>query len=183
VIYKFANINKNMRSKFLIIIFLQLFVSCTNDQIGDSIDSNATKVIQFNESNSEDGNKSDNNDFQKFWNEFRKALIENDEDKIQSMTVFPFETRGEMDSDSIVKYDKTDFKKVLRAYLLQETYWLNEDQSITQFEEIKRTIHPNASQVQGNEARIGNLEFELRDNHWKLVFAYLNLRDDLFWKR
>lgn len=172
-----------MRSKFLVIVFLQLFVSCTNNQIDDTIDSSPTKVIQPQESNSMDGNKSDNNDFQKFWNEFRKALIENDEDKIQSMTVFPFETRGEMDSDSIVKYNKKDFKKVLRAYLLQETYWLDEDQSITQFEEIKRTINPNESQVQGNEARIGNLVFELRDNNWKLVFAYLNLRDDLFWKR
>jgi hypothetical protein len=88
-----------------------------------------------------------------------------------------------LDSDSIVKYNKKEFNKVLRAYLLQETYWLDEDQNITQFEEIKRTINPNESHVQGNEARIGNLVFELRDKEWKLVFAYLNLRDDLFWKR
>ena len=54
------------------------------------------------------------NNFQKFWLTFRKAVIENDTLKIAELTRFPFETRGEMDTDPIVKFDRTNFFKVLK---------------------------------------------------------------------
>ena len=172
-----------MKSKFLFTIFLLLIFSCTNNQVDSSIDPGTTEIIQTKESKSTEENTSGNNDFQKFWNEFRLAVIKNDVDKVKSVTIFPFETRGEMDSDALVKYNKKEFNKLLRAYLLQEAYWLNEERSITHYEEIKRTIKPSESQVQENEVRIGNLVFELKDGDWKLVFAYLNIRDEDFWKR
>jgi hypothetical protein len=166
-----------MNIKFLYLTLILLTFACNNNQFNKKIGLRNSFTSQIKKG------KSAKNEFQEFWDTFRRAVIDNDYSKIKSLTIFPLETRGEMDSDPIVKYDEKEFEKVIRAYLLQETYLLNEEGSITQLEEIKRTITPETSHTSENEVRIGNLVFEKRDEEWKLVFAYLNIRDENFWIR
>jgi hypothetical protein len=123
------------------------------------------------------------NNFQEFWLTFRKAVIENDTLKIAELTRFPFETRGEMDTDPIVKFDRTNFFKVFKVYLGQETYWNENEGFISSLEEIKRLTIIDSSTVHENWTRVGDLEFEKIDGNWKLVFAYLQIRDEDLWKR
>src|SRR3712207_257736 len=69
-------------------------------------------------------------DFATFWTDFRGAILSKDTSSIQAMTHFPFQTRGESDSDPVVEYSKEEFPSVLQAYLQQREYiTLQEDLS------------------------------------------------------
>ena len=114
-----------------------------------------------------------NSNFQQFWDNFREAVINNDTSKIIQLTRFPFETRGPQDSDPIIKYEKKKFLKVLEAYLKETTTWREDFSTITSREEIKRILKPDKTYVQGDWARIGNLEFKKENGKWFLIFAYL----------
>ena len=118
-----------------------------------------------------------NHNFQQFWTTFRKAVIDNDTIEIIQHTKFPLETRGPKDSDPIVKYDRQDFIRVFKKYLNQHSGMRAPNE--TQFEVIKQIEFINEKvnkyySVVDNWVRIGNLEFRLINNEWKMTFAYLD---------
>jgi hypothetical protein len=183
-----TSIQKTMTHTFLFLSIILLTLSCSNSKTNNS---NETKIVSDTiyetKSNLRLDNEASNNmsdkDFQQFWLTFRQAVISNDTNKIIAMTILPFETRGEMDSDPIVKYCRNNFFKAFRAYLGQSTYWKSDESFISSFEEIKRITNPDSTYIQGDWARVGNLEFKNKDGHWRLAFAYLNIRDEDLWKR
>ena len=88
------------------------------------------------------------------------------------MTEFPFQTRGPLDSDPTIEYNRQKFLPVFRAYLNQ---WNGMDlEGTTELESIKTTITPNKADVVSDYARIGDLVLNKTKKGWKLVFAYLN---------
>jgi hypothetical protein len=113
------------------------------------------------------------NNFPGFWNDFRLAVMENDTNKIIELTLFPFKTRGPMDSDPVVMYTKREFFKVFKGYLNQKQYLLNDSISITNLNEIERTKFPDERYITSNWARVGNLEFIKKNEKWTLNLAYL----------
>jgi hypothetical protein len=111
-------------------------------------------------------------DFFSFWKGFRKAVIDSDTSKIILTTNFPFQTRGPLDDDPIVKYSNGKFLQVFKAFLNQWTgQGLNDT---TELDDIKRTVSPDKNNIQKDIARVGDLVFNKTDKGWKLVFAYLN---------
>lgn len=172
-----------MKHTFLFLLIILLLISCRNNKTNNS---NETKIVADTISETKYNSRIENEtsqsisdkSFQQFWLDFRQAVISNDTNKIIKMTILPFETRGEMDSDPIVKYDRSNFFKAFRAYLGQSTYWESDESFISSLEEIKRITDPDTNYIQGNWARVGNLEFKNKDGHWRLVFAYLNIRDE-----
>jgi hypothetical protein len=125
----------------------------------------------------------DSVDFLVFWTTFRKAVLDNDLDKVMSMTKFPFETRGEMDGDPIVKYQKKDFKKVFHAILMHPTYWKEDGDFISTLEGINRTSNSDLKDIWYGWTRVIDLGFKKVNNKWTLTFAYLSIRDPDLWKR
>lgn len=102
-----------------------------------------------------------------FWQTLRHAIINNDTNTIIESTIFPIETRGPMDSDPIIKYERKDFVKVFSAFLKQQE---NEG---TEMDNIKKTEQPDMTYFNNTEVRVGDLVFNNADGKWKLTFAYL----------
>jgi hypothetical protein len=88
------------------------------------------------------------------------------------LTRFPFQTRGESDSDPVIEYAEADFPRVLEVYLQQREYTSLEEEQL-EFELISNTQHPATVPATENWTRIGDLQFEKINGKWKLVFAYL----------
>ena len=152
------------------------FYSCTsgtldNDQAinGKNFDTSEVKAAVDSLSNS----------FLKFWQTFRQAVIDYDTSKIISLTDFPLETRGEMDSDPIVKYDRKKFPKVFHAFLNQASGIIDG----TEFDLIEKTDNPDKKYIQETYDRVGDLQFKYINKQWRLTFAYLNIQDEDLWKR
>jgi hypothetical protein len=111
-------------------------------------------------------------DFFTFWKSFRNAVIDSDSNKIISMTKFPFQTRGPLDDDLIVKYNNRKFIHVFNAFLNQ---WNGRElNDTTEMDDIKKTLTPNKNYIQKDMARVGDLVFNKNAKGWKLVLAYLN---------
>ena len=177
-----------MKLYLLYFLIISLGYSCSNGRKNDTnnsknVEDSALKVTSSSTIEIKSLSDTLGNSFQKFWLTFREAVIENDTLEIAELTRFPFETRGEMDSDPIVKYDRTNFFKVFKAYLGQEIYWNEDEGFISSLEEIKRRTFIDSANVHENWTRVGHLEFEKIDGNWKLVFAYLQIRDEDLWKR
>ncbi|WP_345237482.1 hypothetical protein [Hymenobacter saemangeumensis] len=135
-----------------------------------------------NDSASNHSAKNDNLDrvyyqFPEFWKDFRTAVINKDYSTIYKLTQFPFETRGPMDSDPLVKYDKAEFPKVFQTFLdepVSDIDSTGKDIKTTQLGIIRHTIVPGRHYtLNGDWARVGNLEFNKGSNGWRLTFAYL----------
>lgn len=161
------------------IFFLIIFSSACGQKSNSSLTNSETSNKKEYANNIEE---TLNEDFILFWNSFRSAIIESDYTKIENLTNFPLRTRGEMDSDSIILYDKLEFKRILNAYLNQPT-WSKGKGQITQLKEIELNIKPDSTVINDMFARIGNMVFKYEKDQWKLEFIYLNIRDDEFWKR
>jgi len=120
-----------------------------------------------------------------FWGEFRNAVLSNDISKIEEAARFPIETRGPMDTDPIIKFKKDKFGEVFSIFLAKEAGVLGK----TEFDFIKNSEklefknsedydksgnYLKSVRVEGNHTRIGDMEFELVNNSWKLTFIYLD---------
>ena len=105
--------------------------------------------------------------FISFWQTLRKAIVDNDTNTIIASTTFPFKTRGPMDSDPTIKYNRKEFIKVFSAFLKQ-SYNLE-----TEIEDIMKTERPDTAYINNVWARVGDLEFSKSNGMWKLTFAYL----------
>ena len=54
---------------------------------------------------------------QKFWLEFREVVLAGDTNRIDRLTVFPFKTRGALDTSPVRNYDRESFHKILGQLL------------------------------------------------------------------
>ncbi|MHC1705037.1 MAG: hypothetical protein AB9846_14095 [Tenuifilaceae bacterium] len=155
-----------------------LILSCNNrktDKPSETKTNNDSipKVENVSNSTNETIKDTINKSFQEFWIVFRNAVIENDTNKLVQLTKFPLETRGPLDSDPLVKYEREQFMKVFNAYLEQTTSWIKDVSFISSLEEIKRIPEPDKRYIQNKWARVGNLEFIKENGLWLLGFAYL----------
>jgi hypothetical protein len=98
-------------------------------------------------------------DFPEFWRKFRTAVLKYDTTQIIEMTVFPFHTRGELDSDPDVEYNNKEFSVVFNYYLKQFSGQLAGTEETSEFEEIKKMDTIKRTVVNNGYARIGDLVF------------------------
>lgn len=111
-------------------------------------------------------------DFAEFWKVFRTAVLDSDTNQIISMTEFPFQTRGPLDDDPDIEYEKQKFAAVFKAYLHQ---WDGGSlEGTSELDGIRKTETPDKKEIKNNYVRMGDLVFNKTDKGWKLVFAYLN---------
>jgi len=137
-------------------------------------------VILAKEDDSEaDDEQDEYADFGEFWSEFRQAVEENDIQDILELTNFPFETRGEMDSDPIIKYSEKQMRKVMPLLLEQVVILPGKGTELHETTEAQIIINMKtvpAKDLQGESVRPGNSNFvfEKTKDGWKFVFAYVN---------
>ena len=107
--------------------------------------------------------------FQKFWTDFREAVLKNDTSKIVSFTKLPIRTRGPIDSDPEIKYGRKQFIKVFMDFLEMPTGTNVNDFNERQIDLIRKTetLDPKTLSY-----RIGNMKFDCIKGQWKLVFIY-----------
>lgn len=118
-------------------------------------------------------------DFGEFWSEFREAVEENDVEDLLELTNFPFETRGELDSDPVIKYNEKQMKKVLPLLLKQEVINMGPGNSnalvmTTEAAEIIKTKKVNQEDISEATVRVSNFVFRKGKEGWKFAFAYVN---------
>lgn len=109
-------------------------------------------------------------EFAAFWPVFRRAVLSKDTLTVLQMTQFPFETRGELDEDPVVKYKQADFLRVYHVLLGQ---WTGLSISGKEFDLIRTTTNTESIQPTADWARVGAMEFRKINGQWKLAFAYL----------
>jgi hypothetical protein len=109
--------------------------------------------------------------FQSYWSEFRVAAISGDTDKVAAMTEFPFETKGETDSDPVVKHSRQAFLRLWSKLLASDAGELKPT-SMRQLID-RTTAVPEKSIKGGAQARVGNFLFLKRQVGWRFTRAYL----------
>lgn len=109
-------------------------------------------------------------DFNAFYSQFRTAAIKKDWTTLKTLTQFPFETRGELDGDPIIKYNETQFSKAMDVFMNQYAGLDMEGSSELNILEKTKTV-PKSDQ-QADNVRVSNLEFRKTKTGWKFAFAY-----------
>ncbi len=109
-------------------------------------------------------------DFNAFYSQFRTAAIKKDWSTLKTLTQFPFETRGELDGDPIIKYNEAQFSKAMDVFMNQYAGLDMEGSSELNILEKTKTV-PKSDQ-QADYVRVSNLEFRKTKTGWKFAFAY-----------
>ena len=113
---------------------------------------------------------------QKFWSEFRQAVLAKDNQKLVGMTQFPLEVRGVDDSQPAKYYKKEQFEAIFRKILDQPVFTMEGEKIITNttndiIDSTKQITKEHS--MTDNSFRVDQLVFEQKDKKWKLVRAYL----------
>ncbi|HEY9059867.1 MAG TPA: hypothetical protein VIO64_05080 [Pseudobacteroides sp.] len=118
-------------------------------------------------------NKEVSSDLNVFWSHFRNAILSNDIGEIKNFTRFPLQSRGPLDFHPVIEFEEAAFENLIKIYLsLQSGDNFNE----TNLDFITKNENLDSKNSQGpsdNWARIGNMQFELENNSWRLTFVYL----------
>lgn len=114
--------------------------------------------------------------FATFWAEFRQAVINNDKNKINVLTYFPFEVRGVDDNDVIQLLDERMFNNIYERLVVQMLYLPTGDQIVAK--PMRELIYETKSISQedmGNDKtiRFQQFEFERKNGQWRFVRAFL----------
>jgi hypothetical protein len=113
---------------------------------------------------------------QKFWTEFRQAVLAKDNQKLVSMTQFPLEVRGVDDSQPAKQYKQEQFETIFRKILEQPVVTMEGEKIIANTTRdiinSTKTITQEHSMTDAS-FRVDQLVFELKNKQWKLVRAYL----------
>ena len=122
-----------------------------------------------------------------FWQNFRNDILTSNYEEIEKYVKFPLQKKAEHDSDSIVNVSQTEFEKLFKSYLKQDTGLGN---NTTEFDWIKNnemptmlsgkeyesvTDYTNVVRVENNNwARFNNMVVEKDTNgYWKLSLIYI----------
>jgi hypothetical protein len=120
--------------------------------------------------------KAETSEFQNFYSDFRKALIQNDSLALREMTNFPLEVWGFNDNDPKFKIDASQFMYFLNKSI---SISVEEDQSTGKSINTLDLFKMNDSvpfQSDYSSQSIGMLEFKKVDEFWKLYLIYTDTR-------
>ena len=156
-----------MRNNFILLISTVLlfhFLGCNETKNRGESSVKKTDLVDFEKTDTT---------FEFFWNNFQKAVINNDLQTLIKLSHFPIETRGPQDEDEIVKYDESEFNIVFQTFLKENTA-----PDLTELDLIKKlekfdSKNKRDFSVYKDEARVGEMEFKKINGHWKLRFLYL----------
>lgn len=110
-------------------------------------------------------------DFQRFWERFRQAVMNNDAAAIEAMVAFPFRIKGELDDDPVKTIDKPAFSRFFRASLRERAYMRHFNGSTLDFLRAN-PVFPKIELDGDGAQRIGNLLFQQRSDGWRLTMIY-----------
>jgi hypothetical protein len=113
-------------------------------------------------------------EFRNFWGQFRSSVLAGDKEQVASLTLFPFKTRGMLDSDPTRLHDRRAFIEMFDKLVMQDTGLKKEPEPMRDL--IQRIETPQRQTVHKQQAmeRIGNFVFQRIDHEWRFVMAYLD---------
>ena len=114
---------------------------------------------------------------QRYWNDFRQAVITADYQKLSAYSKFPLAVHGVVDGIPIRNIGKDEFEDAMKKILDQPLASYEGDKLVTytQRELVLKTIDLKAIKIQADKGfRIGELVFEPSESTYKLVRAYLS---------
>lgn len=119
--------------------------------------------------------KTEDLDFDKFWEDFRNSVlnIEKDTSSIMNFVNFPLETKGDDEYSPIIRYNRNEFISIFKDYLSRPVGPNPKDHE-TAFYSIKK--QKKAKLDASN--RIDDMIFKKVDGNWKLTFLYYFKRKD-----
>lgn len=158
--------------RLIVISSAFIFFACQNKKNGDknTIEKTSDKPAADSVHSINANKNADSTGFPEYWKDFRQAVLNADTNKLSSLTGFPIQTRGSLDSDPVIEYSKQQFPTVFNFYLKQ---WAGDEKGNTEFDIIKSTELPT-NKVIHDQSRVGDMVFYLADKKWRLRFLYLN---------
>lgn len=114
---------------------------------------------------------------QRYWNDFRQAVVTADYQKLRAYSKFPLAVYGVVDGIPVRNIGKDEFESIMKKILDQPLASYEGDKLVTysQRELVSKTIDLKAIKIQADKGfRVGELVFEPAENTYKLVRAYLS---------
>jgi hypothetical protein len=115
-------------------------------------------------------------DANRFWHGFRQAVVDNQKEKIVTMTRLPFEVRGPDDSDPVKKLNQRDFLDVYERLVAQSVFLPSGDKIIPK---SMRQLIGETTELSNKDFLTPDLiqfhqfEFMRIDDRWCFTRAYL----------
>ena len=107
-----------------------------------------------------------------FWTSFQKAIIDQDYKVLSSKTTFPLKAQGQLEIDTLYKYEKKDFKKIFSKFLADEIFVGGQSVVLIIRYNFLKTCKLDPKYVTDKWARIDDMEFEKRNGKWSLTLIY-----------
>lgn len=115
-------------------------------------------------------------DANQFWSTFRQAVVDNNKERIASITRFPFEVRGPDDSDPVIRYDRKGFLAIYERLVAQSVYMPSEGKivpkSMRQLISDKQELSPQ-DYLTSDAIQFHQFEFERIEGRWYFSRAFL----------
>lgn len=118
----------------------------------------------------------DNREAQTYWSQFRRAVLDHENETIAGMTKFPLWVRGTVDSDPVLYYSRKDFDHILKRLLTQQVAVSDGDgvELKTMLQVIKDKKHLTARDFQTpNSVRVELFRFDKINGTWLFTRGYL----------
>jgi hypothetical protein len=155
-----------IKTFFLLLVSFALVIS-NNPKIKGQTNSKENHTYQDQVGTSDD--------FQNYWNDFRKAVINSDSLKLIELTNFPLKTHGFLDQDLQFLINKERFYYFFKVCLKMDTGWSIEPE--TNLALIKRTIKLEKGKYYtkvDDWCRVSAFSFNKINKQWKLTLIYIN---------
>lgn len=110
-------------------------------------------------------------DFQLFWNNFRRSISDSDYISLQIMVSDPLTVKGHEDQDPVLKIESKLFVSFFK-YFLGEF----EGERAKFYTQLKNLVDCDTYQARHNIRQIEDLEFSKTENGWKLSLIYMDTR-------
>lgn len=113
---------------------------------------------------------------QRFWCDFRQAVLSDDHRKLSEYVSFPLELRSEVDDIPARPIAEDEFASTMRQVLDQPIGELKNGQleASTLRDLIAKRVDLDGVSVTGGTFQVGALVFTKRKGEWRFVAAYLN---------
>lgn len=113
---------------------------------------------------------------ERYWSEFRQAVLEHKTEKVAAMTRFPLWVRGPGDGDPVTYYKNKDFSPILERLLRQKVLSLNGGRVVskTMLQVIReKTEITQKDHLTENVISVEQFQFERINGRWLFTRAYL----------
>jgi len=112
-------------------------------------------------------------EFERFWEDYTKALNNTDPNSVLAFVAFPFTSRGAMDFDPEVEYSPDTFTLVLKQLLQSDVGTTELPTPMVEY--IGREHSFSDQDILSGEVRVGNFKFHKTKGRWKWYYAYYDL--------